>query len=495
MPDLAFESATNLARMLREKRVSSRELLDLYLGRIERYNPQLNAVVTLDGERARAEAQRADDETARGVTRGVLHGLPMTVKDSYETAGMRTTCGAPALADHVPGRDADAIARLRVAGAVIFGKTNLPAFAADFQSYNDVFGTTNNPWDLSRVPGGSSGGSAAALAAGLTGFEAGSDIGGSIRNPAHYCGVYGHKPTFGLIPKRGHIPGMPGSLSAADISVLGPMGRSADDLDLGMDVLAGPDDAGAVAWKLRLPPPRRTSLRAYRIAAWLDDAAAPVDGEVLRRLVAVVESLRSAGVTVDEGARPGVTLGEATDLFGRLMHPAIAAGLPEETFEMLRRRAEAPAAAEASWEGLFARNVTQRHRDWLQANEERAQLRARWAALFRDFDALICPVAPTAAFAHDHSVPPGARTVEVDGQRRPSIEILAWAGLAGAAYLPASVAPAGLTSAGLPVGVQIIGPYLEDRTPIDIARRLADVIGGFIPPPAYTERARALEGS
>src|SRR6266849_1336134 len=263
MPDLCLRSATALAAALRRREIGCQELLDRYLERVARLNPALNAIVTLDAERARAAAERADRELASGP----LHGLPMTVKDTFETAGLRTTAGAPVLADYVPASDASAVARLRAAGALIFGKTNTPTFAADAQTYNPVFGTTNNPWDRARSPGGSSGGSAVAMAAGLSALELGSDIGGSIRNPAHYCGVYGHKPTHGIVPGRGHIPGPPGTLAEVDIGVVGPLARSADDLDLALSVLAGPAEDRGRAWLLELPPPRRGSLREYHVAA------------------------------------------------------------------------------------------------------------------------------------------------------------------------------------------------------------------------------------
>jgi amidase len=491
--DFAFASATELAAALREKRISSRELLDLYLRRIERYNPAVNAVVTVDAERARGDAGAADDELARGELRGPLHGLPMTIKDSIETAGMLSTAGAPILADYVPERDADAVARLRAAGAVIFGKTNVPLFASDFQSYNEVFGTTNNPWDLARAPGGSSGGAAAALAAGFTSFELGSDIGGSIRNPAHYCGVYGHKPTYGIVPGRGHLP--PGQLAPTDISVLGPLGRGADDLDLGLDVLAGPDEATATAWALTLPPPRRRSVGEYRIAAWLDDPSAPIDRSVQSAIGGAIDALRAAGATVDEEARPGFTFEEAVDVYERLMYPAIARAVPQETYDEMAGQAAVADPADRSPRTRFARNVTARHRAWQTANERRHQIRALWAQFFRSYDAVLCPVAPTAAFLHDHNPDLDARTVEVNGTRRRVSEMGAWAGLSNAYFLPSTVAPVGRTAAGLPVGVQIVGPYLEDRTTIDIARRLAGLIGGFVAPPGYESVEAVAEGA
>ncbi|HVN85298.1 MAG TPA: amidase [Candidatus Binatia bacterium] len=484
MSDIAFQSATELTAALRAGKLGSRELLDHYWQRVERLNPRINAVVTFDMDRARECADAADAALARGELGGPLHGLPITIKDAIETAGLRTTSGAQAFAAHVPAADAPAVSRLRAAGAVIFGKTNLPTMAMDVQTYNPIFGTTNNPWDLSRSPGGSSGGAAAALAAGLCGLELGSDIGGSIRNPAHYCGVYGHKPTHAIIPQRGHIPPPPGLLSEADIGVLGPLARRADDLDLALSVLAGPDDQRAIAWRLELPPPRRASLREYRVAAWLDDPACPVDAAVLDRFHAGVAALRKAGVRVDEQARPGFTLADADRDYLRLVYPVTTAGLPEKQFERLVGLA-ATTSSDDSRLARLAHFSTIRHREWLRAHEARERYRAAWAALFRDYDVLLCPIAPTAAIAHDHNPDQNARTIRVNGQERSYWDQLVWAGLVGMALLPATVAPMGRTPSGLPVGIQIVGPYLEDRTPIDFARRLADVVGGFEAPPGY----------
>jgi amidase len=447
--DLAMASATQLAAALRDRQVSSRELLDTYLERIAVHNPALNAVVTLDAEGARAAADVADRATARGHATGALHGLPMTVKDSLETAGMRTTAGAPDLAAYVPATDADAVARLRHEGAVVFGKTNLPVFAMDWQTSNPVFGTTNNPWDLTRTPGGSSGGAAAAVAAGLTGLEVGSDIRGSLRHPAHNTGVFTLKPSFGVVSTRGHIPGPPGTLSTPDMAVLGPIARSADDLDLALDVLAGPDAPAATAWRLRLPAPRGRSLSDYRIGVWLDDATCPVDGPVLDVLSRSVDEIRSAGGHVDVEARP-FALAEASAVFERLFAAAVS-----------------PGAA-----------------DWNLVNEHRYQLRARWADFFRRYDVLLTPVAPVAAIHHDLAGDVDSRAIAVNGVPRPYTDFSTWTGLAGGSYLPAAVAPAGLTTDHLPVGVQIVAPYLEDRTAVDVARHLEKLLGGFQAPPS-----------
>ncbi len=484
MDDVAFRPAVALAKAIRAGELGSRELLERYVARVERLNPRVNAIVTLDLERARRRADAADAARARGELWGPLHGLPMTIKDSFETAGLRSTCGVPELAEHVPARDATAVARLLAAGAVVFGKTNAPTWAMDVQTYNPIFGTTNNPWDTTRSPGGSSGGAAAALAAGLTGLELGSDIGGSIRNPAHYCGVYGHKSSYGIVPARGHLPPPPGTLADTDIGVFGPLGRSADDLALLLEVVAGPNEDAAVGWRLALPPPRRGALRDYRVAAWLDDPACPVDDAVRGRLEASVDALAKAGVRVDTRARP-VDFAAAYRDYLQLLLPVTMAGAPESTIAALAERASQLAPDDDGLQARLARFATQRHRDWLVADERRQRYRAQWAALFRDCDVLLCPASPVTAITHDHEGDVFSRTIRVNGKTRLYSDQVAWAGVIGMAFLPATVAPVGRTPAGLPVGVQIVGPYLEDRTPLDFARRLGDVIGGFEPPPGW----------
>jgi len=485
MIDRAFASATTLAAAIRDRDIGSRELLDHYLARIERLNPRINAVVTLDVERARQRADAADAALRRGTVLGSLHGVPMTVKDCLETTGLRTTAGAEVYTDYIPTHDALAVERLVAAGAVIFGKTNTPTLAMDSQTYNPLFGTTNNPWNTGRSPGGSSGGAAAAVAAGLTALEVGSDIGGSIRSPAHCCGVYGLKPSYGLIPTRGHIPPNPGVVTDVDINVLGPLARSASDLELALDVLAGPDADRAVAWRLHLPPPRRRALRDYRVAAWLDEPAYPVDAAVRARLEAAVAALRKAGVTVDDGARPAFSLADAFRDYLRLLFPATAWSFAPEAFEAMASYAQQPSSSDDDPLRMIAADSTQRHREWLDANERREHYRRQWATFFDDYDVLLCPINPVVAIPHDQSFNLMERTITINGAARPYNDQMVWAGLVGMAYLPATVAPVGRTREGLPVGVQIVGPYLEDRTPIDFARRLADVIGGFEAPPGF----------
>ena len=485
MADLHFLPASELTRMVAAREISSRELLDHFLARIDHHNPTLNAVVALDLERARTRAAAADEASARGETWGALHGLPMTVKDAIETEGLVTTCGAPMLAGHIPSRDADAVTSLRAAGAVVFGKTNTPMYAGDFQTYNDLYGVTNNPWDTARGVGGSSGGSAAAVAVGLTGLDIGSDIGGSVRNPAHFCGVFGLKPTWGTVPMRGHIPGPPGSLATVDVASLGPLGRSAADLDLALDVIAGPEPRAAVAWQLRFPPPRRDQLRDYRLAAWLDDPQLPVDGAVRDRLAATVTALRDAGVVVDE-VEPPVSATEGMRLWERLVWPIMASGLPPDAWEAACAGEAAPVVAEPEpVRQRWARATALRHRDWIGVHEERLRAGAAWADFFTRYDVLLAPVMQVAAFPHDTERGGDDRSLTVDGTPVRYWDGLYWCSMFGAVLLPAASAPTGLTPEGLPVGVQIVGPYLEDRTVIDVARAVGQVLGGFRPPPGY----------
>ncbi len=485
MDEIAFQSASALALAIRNKELGSRELLEHYLQRIDRFNADINAVISLDIERARERADLADAAIARGESWGALHGVPMTIKDLFETKGLRTTAGAPQLSGHVPASNAAAVQRLTDAGAVVFGKTNVSMLGMDVQSYNPIFGTTNNPWNLSRTPGGSSGGAAAAVAAGLTALELGSDLAGSIRIPAHYCGIYGHKPSYGLVSLRGQIPGPPGTLTEPDIAAAGPLARSAEDLALALDILAGPQADRAIAWRLELPPPRHAVLRDFRVATWFDEADCPVDREVRERYQQVVDALRSEGVAVDENARPAFSFVHAHRTFEKLLLSATSPGMPPEQFRDLAQQADRIDEQDDSIDARAMRGTALRHRDWVFVNEARLRMRAAWSAFFRDYDVLLCPAAPTAAIAHDHSEPLIHRMIEVNGKPQSYVTTMAWVGVVGVAYLPVTVAPVGLTVAGLPVGIQIVGPYLEDRTPIAFSGCLAKVIGGFQAPPGY----------
>jgi amidase len=485
---LHYRTATELVRALRAREVSSAELLEHLVERQERVNPRINAIVARGLDAARERAAAADVALTRGGDASpALLGLPMTVKDSIEVVGMPTTSGAASLAEHFPARNADAVERLVDAGAVIFGKTNLPLFAGDFQSYNEVYGTTNNPWDPARVPGGSSGGSAAALAAGMTPLELGSDIGGSIRGPAHFCGVYGHKPTLGIVSGRGHIPGPPGALAPADLAVIGPLARAPEDLELALGVLAGPRPEDAAAWRVELPPPRRTRLADFRVAVWLaEPAGPPVAGEVSELLARAVDRVAAAGARVDDAARPPLDPAVSHRLYLRLLYGVVGAGFPPE---LLRGFEAALPGLPPDDHGTFAemvRGSVGPHRQWLADDEARWRLRAAWAEWFRDFDVLVCPVAPLAAFPHDH-VPFESRSLDVDGRAIPYTDLVFWAGLATLVGLPATAVPVGRTPSGLPVGMQVIAARLEDRTGLAFAKALEDVVGGFVPPPGLAD--------
>jgi amidase len=484
MDDRAFASATRLAGEIRDRRIGCVDLLDFYLERAERHNPALNAIVVWQIDQARERARAADAALARGQRWGPLHGIPMTVKESFNVAGLPTTFGNPLWKDNIPTTNAFMIDRLLAAGAVIYGKTNVPYMLADAQSYNDIYGTTNNPWDRARSPGGSSGGEAAALAAGLSALGAGSDIAGSLRNPAHYCGVYGHKPTWGLISTRGHAP--PGILTPTDISVVGPMARHAEDLDLALCALAGPDVLQRAVWRVELPPARRHRLSEFRVAVWASSPLCRIDRSVSDLFDRAVEGVARAGAAVDAAARPEIDDEEHHRLFMLLLRAATASRMRDEDFARQREIAATLAEDDYTDRAAVARGATLLHRAWGNANETRTKLRYAWHEFFERFDVLLTPVAATGAFPHNRNPNRDERTVVVNGEQAPYADQMFFAGLPSLSYLPATAAPIGLTTEGLPVGLQIIGAEGEDMTTIEFARLLAAEIGGFAPPPAYS---------
>lgn len=484
MDELAFSDATTLAAKIRAKEISSVELLEHFVGRMEKYNPDLNAIIVTQLDKARQRAKEADDALARGESWGPLHGVPMTVKESYNIAGLPTTWGNPDLKHNIPETDAVACERLQGAGAVIFGKTNVPLALADFQSYNEVYGTTNNPYNLERGPGGSSGGSAAALASGMTSLEMGSDIGGSIRNPAHYCGVFGHKPTWGILPMRGHA--MPGILTPSDISVIGPLARSAEDLRLAVDICAGADDIHVPGWELRLQQPSM-SLGNLRVAVWADDELAPVDETVKSRVLQVAKLLEEAGSDVDYGARPEFAADFSHEQYMYLLHAAMSARQPEAMFEQNLARRKELADDDHGALATVTRASTQYYREWHQRNENRTHLRWAWHEFFKDYDLMLTPMCVTSAFRHDQNPRMGERTLTVNNESRPYMEQVFWAGLTGVSYLPSTVFPTGLDDQGLPIGVQVIAREMGDLATIEFARLVTQQMGGFTAPAAYAD--------
>jgi amidase len=482
--DLDFASALDAARAVRAGHVSSVELTTRMLDRIAQYNPKINAIVTLTADAALARARAADEARAKGEWWGPFHGVPCTVKDTFEVAGVATTAGSPSLKNHVPPRDAVVAARLKRAGAVILGKTNVPIWASDWQSYNEVFGQSNNPWDLARTPGGSTGGGAAALASGLTYLEPGSDLGGSIRIPAHFCGVFGHKPTLDVVPLRGHIPPPPGIPASppSTLPVAGPLARSAADLRAALEVLGGPDDEDGRAWRWTLPPARGARLRDYRIGYVLDHARCPVSPEVGDGLAAAVAALRKAGATLEEGWPERVNVDEQFDTYLFLLYGMFAGTPRDDQMDELRRLA---ANQDGSHRAKYALAVTASSKQLQAADGRRRAARAVWQAFFRTHDAFLIPTAFVPAFPHDHSPNFFGRVLGTPSGPRPYSDLTFWISFASLAGLPATTAPVGLSRSGLPIGVQIVGPYLEDATPIDVAGRLADLLGGFRPPPGF----------
>ncbi|MGH9287294.1 MAG: amidase family protein [Acidimicrobiales bacterium] len=455
--DLALAPLGHLKGAVAERAVSSRELVELFLRRVDVVNPAINAVVTLNAEQALRAAERADELTSRGHSSGPLHGLPFTVKDAIATGGVRSTGGAVELASHVPAADAPAVARLRAAGAILLGKTNLPRWSGDIETFNPIFGTTNNPWDLSRIPGGSSGGSAAAVCAGLTSFDVGTDIAGSVRIPSHFCGVFGLKPTYGLVPQRGYLDHVGAGATDTDINVVGPIARHASDLDLLLSVLAGPSPDDEVAWEVELP--RRRS-NTFRIAVWFDEPTCSIDADYRSVLDGAAASLAAAGHEVDE-ARPPVSFEEQTALFWALVGAAAARSYPEET----------------------ATALAGGHLEWLRNQSKRAALQRTWREWFEGYDVLLCPVSPTAALLHKQDPKLFVlRTMTVNGESRSYYDNVLWTGLTGVVGLPSAVAPVGSID-GLPVGVQVVAPWWHDREAVRAAGIVGDLTRGYVAPP------------
>jgi amidase len=481
MTDPTFLPAWRLAELVRDGAVSCLELLDHYIARVERLDRETNAVVVRDFDRARRRARLLDGQPKDSRT-SPLFGVPMTVKESFNLEGRPTTWGYEEHRDSAAEEDALAVQRLTEAGAVVFGKTNVPVALADWQSFNPVYGTTSNPWNLAHTPGGSSGGSAAAMAAGFSALEIGSDIGGSIRVPAHYCGVFGHKPSWGLCSGRGQslVP----VAAMTDIAVIGPLARSARDLSLALDVIAGPDplqDVGTVM----LPTPRATRLSDLRIAVWSSEPGQETDTETTALIDGLADSLEREGAAVSRTARPEFNPTDAFHLYVRLLAAAQSGRAPEDMLARMREAKTRRAADDMSAAAIFERTVDMTHREWLHLNEQRFKLRRIWGKFFRHWDVLLCPVITTPALPHMQQGETWERQATVNGRTIPYNEMLFWPGITCGFHLPASVAPIGMSSAGLPIGVQIVGPFHGDRTTIHVAGLLEQHWRGFVPPTGW----------
>lgn len=452
-PDLADASAGELVDALTKGQASALELAEAAIARIEARDGPINAVVVRDFDRAREAARAADAALARGERRPLL-GVPMTVKESNNIAGLPTTWGFEQAKGWIAPEDSLGVARLKAAGAVILGKTNVPVSLSDWQTVNPIYGRTLNPHDLSRTPGGSSGGGAAAVAAGMVPLEFGSDIGGSIRVPAAFCGIYGHKPSYGIIPQRGHAP--PG-LDGADVAlaVVGPLARTAADLDLALGVLAGPDPDEAVGWRLDLPAPRHARLADYRVLVLDSHPLGATDAEIVAALDKVATRLSALGAKVARRSDLLPNLVKANDVFGGLLGAAMSRGGPQ------------PSTLSAH--------------AWLDLQDAQLAIRRQWGVLFRSFDVVLAPAIGALPFPTTEG-PWAERTVTINGKAEPYGTMVAWPGLAILAHLPATAVPIGRSAGGLPIGAQVIGPYLEDRTTIAFAGHLEREFGGYLAP-------------
>ncbi|WP_371407510.1 amidase [Kribbella sp. NBC_00662] len=469
----SFQTAEQLATALRAGDVSSVELTDEAIARIEREDKVINAICVPDFDRARAAARSADEARARGEDRPLL-GIPVTIKESYDVAGLPTTWGMPEHRDYLPAEDAVQVSRLKAAGAVVLGKTNVPLGLQDIQTFNQIYGTTNNPWDHDRTSGGSSGGSAAALASGFGALSIGSDLAGSLRTPAHFCGIYAHKPTLGLVPTRGMIaPPAPPLPVDLDLAVAGPMARTARDLTLLLDVMAGPDPlTHGIAYDVTLPPARHERLRDFRVLVIDQHPLIPTGSAVLAGVNRVADALADSGARVERHSSLLPDLTEAGTLYMQFLFSGSVARFPVDEYEQLRTRAAGLSADDQSLAAAQLRAMVFSHREWIEISNRRELHRHGWRQLFSEFDVVVCPITPTPAFPHDHDPNVLERRIAIDGVEHPYFDQLVWAGLATMPGLPATAVPAGRSPEGLPVGVQLIGPMFEDRTPLRLAELL-----------------------
>lgn len=453
--DINFSSVEQLAASIKARRISAVELLDAHLSRIDAQNESLNAVVTLDANRARAHAKTADEAIARGDAIGPLHGVPFTIKDAFATNGMRTTSGFKFF-DHVPKHDASVVERLKNAGAILVGKTNVPVLLSDYQTDNPIFGRTNNPWDAARTPGGSSGGAAAAVASGMTPFEIGTDLSCSIRIPSHFCGIVGLKPTEHRVAADGVVPTpQSGPRPVRIMSCVGPMARTPGDLALLLSIISGPDPRDSDVDPIPLGEFAAAPVKGLRIAFAPTIGELPVSNAIREALGKIARDLQSAGAIVEEAKMPSIDFMDDLKQFGALVPKITSAFSPGP---------DNPKASLA---------------DYLTALDRRDRSIAAWETFFGDWDALLCPPAMTTAFPHTKPGTP----LEVDGRQQEYFSLAAVGTLFNYSGHPAIVVPSGSMDNGLPIGTQLVGRWWSEARLIGIAKTLTEMTGGFRRPP------------
>jgi amidase len=455
--DIVFSSASQLAAAIRAGHVSAVEVLEAHLAQITTHNSSLNAIITIDVEQARQQARAADEALARGQVWGPLHGVPFTLKDAHATAGMRTTTGFPPLADYVPQEDSTITARLKAAGGILIGKTNVAVMLADYQTTNPIFGRSNNPWNIELTPGGSSGGAAAALASGMTPFDIGTDLSASIRIPTHFCGLFGLKPTEQRVPLTGLIPGLPGPSPVRIMSCIGPMARTVEDLELLYRIIAGPDGRDTEVQPVPVDDVPQLELKNLRIAFAPTFPGFPVSADIHHAIDALAQQLTPLSAAVAEATLPALDFNQELRRAGALIGMMVGAFQPEEH--------EQPTTLA----------------QYLEALHNRDQSIMAWEQFFDEWDVLLCPPSMTTAFPHCE---PGAPLL-IDGQPVTYWIVSAHGTLFNYSGHPAVVLPYKLDGAGLPIGIQLVGKRWHESRLLAIAKAISEVTGPFRRPPGY----------
>ncbi|MBY4899086.1 amidase [Cupriavidus sp. AU9028] len=480
-PPSPFTPLWRASEALAAGQTTAVELVEQCRAAWEASNGTLNALILTDWQAALRDARDSDLRRQQGNPRGPLDGMPFSIKESFDVAGWPTTCGSLAHAGHVAQADATVVQRLRDAGAVLLGKSNVPLGLRDWQTYNAVYGTTRNPRDPSRTPGGSSGGSAAAVCAGMTFFDIGSDIGSSLRNPAHYCGVFSHKSSHGLVPLTGHGSGA-ALFGTQDINVAGPVARSARDLRMVLDAIAGPEETEAVAFRMALPACPHQRLDAFRVAVLPSHPIAEADATVANEITRLGRWLEQQGARVEWDARPDFDAGELWRVYVLLLRATTSVYMNDDAFAAALDEASRTTPGDDRYAALQYLGATLRHRDWLLLQQARERFAQAWRQFFTQHDVLLCPAAATPAFALNEQQEPWQRELLVNGRPQAMTTQLFWAGHSGLCGLPSTVAPIGASPNGLPIGVQIVAGRYRDLTSLRFASLLEDAGFAFRPP-------------